>query len=316
MLFKKKYSLSFASAAIVYREWDNRNLSIIGKIDLHVHSCCSDGTDRPAELVKLARQAGLTALALTDHDTINGLSEFIAASAGLENFTAVPGVEISSRYGARELHILGLFIDYTSPRLLAFLDQLRQERLERARTMAVRLASLGYPLDVETLFSGPNGDAVGRPHFATMLVENYQFTTVAEVFDTLLKRGAPAYVARRLPDPLKVIQEIHACGGMAIWAHPIYRESRERSWARRVLRHLVPAGLDGVEAYYTSFAPEQTRILLQLAEEFQLAVTGGSDYHGSRHPEIALGCGYGNLAVDAGLLAKLVERQQTRYISA
>ena len=179
--------------------------------------------------------------------------------------------------------------------------------------MHCRLESLGYKLDLDELIESA-GETVGRPHFASFLVKHYpeKFPTVASVFEQLLQRGAPAYIPRILPDPAKAIEEIHAAGGIAILAHPIYRQTRESSWARQVLKKLVPCGLDGIEAYYSTFTPLQTELLQKLAVENNLVLSGGSDYHGSRHPDLHLGCGSGNLHVP-GTICQALQQRASKY---
>ncbi len=276
-------------------------------IDLHTHSCCSDGADRPEEIARLAAELDLAAVALTDHDTVAGIDRFLAAAeaGGAEG---IPGVEISTIYGSRELHIVGLFIDHRAPDLSRFLEAQRLERLERARRLAARLSELGYPVTMPEL-AGDTSQPIGRPHFARALAENYRFASIAEVFDKLLKRGCPAYVPRQLPPPEAAIEVIHAAGGVTVWAHPVSGTRNERNWLARMLTRLVPMGLDGIEAYYSSFAAEQNIEIVQAAARFGLAVSGGSDYHGSIQPHISLGVGGGGLRIPETLLDPLRARR-------
>ncbi|MDD5728783.1 MAG: PHP domain-containing protein, partial [Victivallales bacterium] len=266
-------------------------------IDLHSHSTYSDGTQTPEELLRQADKINLKALALTDHDTAAGIPRFLEAAAAYPHIHAIPGVEISTSLYTREIHILGLFIDCTCPELQCFLEDIQQKRRMRNELMAQKLCSLGYEIDIEEIRKHAGGKIIGRPHFAASLLENYDFANSREVFDKLLKRGAPGFVARSLPQPDQAIAVIHQAGGIAIWAHPIYRKSRERAWGRKILKQLVPVGLDAIEAYYTQFNHRQTMVVKDLAMEFDIALAGGSDYHGSHHPGIALGHGYGELRV-------------------
>ncbi|MDD3153925.1 MAG: nickel-dependent lactate racemase [Victivallaceae bacterium] len=275
------------------------------RIDLHTHSCRSDGTDTPRELIEHAAAAELAAIALTDHDTVEGIEEFLSAAGGHPELEAVPGVELSCRYGAREMHLVGLYIDHHNPELLAFLEKMRTERNLRNERIRLKLEALGYPITQEELQAAAGGAAIGRPHFAKILVERDYFANVRAVFEKLLKRGCPAYAPRELPPPEKAIEVIHQAGGIAVWAHPIYRCRNERAWAKRILKHFVPAGLDAVESYYSLFGREETQIMSSLAEEFQILESGGSDYHGGIRPDFALGSGAGGLWVPEQLLAKL-----------
>ena len=276
-------------------------------IDLHAHSVYSDGTDTPEKLLQIANDK-LKALALTDHDTVAGIPDFLKAAQKYPDLLAIPGVEISTLYFRREIHILGLFLDHTSVRLQDFLSDIQSKRRQRNELMALKLTSLGYNTDIEAIREQTKGQIVGRPHFADYLLKNYDFEDFQDIFEKLLKRGAPAFVPRSLPSPVEAIQAINEAGGIAVWAHPIYRKSKERSWCRRVLKELVPAGLDAIEAYYTQFNAQQTQIVKDLAIEFDIALAGGSDYHGSHHPDIDLGIGYGELCVPADILTELQRR--------
>ena len=138
-------------------------------------------------------------------------------------------------------------------------------------------------------------------------MENYGFPTMQSVFDKLLKRGCPAYVQRTLPDPVRAFEAIHAAGGVAVWAHPVYRERNERAWARRVMKRFAPLGLDAVEGYYSLFGPHETELVTELAAAYRLALSGGSDYHGLNSPNLRIGVGAGGLRVPESLLAPLKE---------
>lgn len=274
-------------------------------IDLHVHSTASDGSVPPEELPGLAVAANLAAVALTDHDTVAGLPAFQQAARSFPALEAISGVELSTLYASRELHFVGLFIDPASPELLDFLAAQRQNRLERGERMRQKLASLGYPLTDEDLAAAGAGETLGRPHFARAMVEKYRFASIAAVFDKLLKHSAPAYVPRQLPPPGAAIDAIHAAGGVAVWAHPVYRQRNERAWARRLMRKLSDQGLDAVEGYYSLFGPPETAMVTELAALTSLALSGGSDFHGENTPNISLGSGAGRLHVPASLLPAL-----------
>jgi 3',5'-nucleoside bisphosphate phosphatase len=281
-------------------------------IDLHTHSTYSDGTETPEGLLEKANKIDLKALALTDHDTVAGIPEFLKAGEKYPDLLAIPGVEISTMYFHREIHMLGLFLDHTCVELQNFLHGIQLKRRQRNELMAKKLTSLGYDTDIETIRELTNGQIVGRPHFADYLLKNYDFEDFQDIFNKLLKRGAPAFVPRSLPSPFEAIEMIHQAGGIAVWAHPIYRKSKERSWCRKILKDLVPVGLDAIEAYYTQFNEQQTRIIKDLAAEFDIALAGGSDYHGSHHPDIFLGTGYGELCVPADILPELLRRAEQK----
>ncbi len=275
------------------------------RVDFHMHSTASDGSEPPEKLPELADNARLAACAITDHDTIEGVDAFLNAGRNFPDMKCFAGVELSSRYGYRELHIIGLGIDHHNQELRKFLDNMKLERLRRAKIMSERLALCGYPVpDGEWI----DHEVVGRMHFARILCKLYDFPDTNAVFEKLLRHGAPGYVPRILPSPAEVIQVIHQAGGAAIWAHPVYANTRERQWAKKVLKHIAPAGLDGMEAYYSAFCEEQTILVKNLAQEFQLILSGGSDFHGSGHKNITVGFGYGNLYVPAEIIQPLEQK--------
>ena len=282
-------------------------------IDLHLHSTASDGTLTPRELVEAARAAGLAAIALTDHDTLAGIPAFLAAAGGAAP-EAIPGVELSTRFEDREIHIAGLFLDPASPELATFLEDQRRERRERGELMRQKLTRLGYPISQAELDDCCRGAMPGRPHFARILVARYGFADNVEVFDKLLRHGAPGFVPRRLPDPATAIAAIHAAGGVAVWAHPVYRQRRETAWLRRVLNRLVPepVGLDAIEGYYSLFGPEETKLVTGLAATYGLALSGGSDFHGANTPKLHIGTGGGKMAVPDELLPELKRKRDLR----
>lgn len=282
-----------------------------GSIDLHTHSTASDGSCTPSEIIALAAEVQLSAVALTDHDTTAGIGEFLESARSFPTLEAIPGVELSTRYGSRELHIVGLFIDRDAPDLEAFLARERERRIKRNRDMKIKLALLGYPLeDDEPAFAaaGGMGANLGRPHFAQALMEKYHFPDLKSVFDKLLGNNKAAYIPRENASPREAIEAIHSAGGIAVWAHPVYRDRNERAYVRRVARKLAALGLDALEGYYSLFGPPETLLVTETAQQFELCISGGSDFHGDRSPSISLGCGAGKLAVPAELLCALKER--------
>ncbi len=276
-------------------------------IDLHTHSRASDGTVPPGELPRLAVEAGLSALALTDHDTVAGIDEFLAAAANYPQLTAIPGVELSTNYSGKEIHLVGLFIDHRHPALLNFLELQRQERARRNEEIRLKLISLGFPMTWEepefSAFSDTS--SIGRPHFAQVLCRKFGVPDTQEAFRRWLGHGRPAYVRRRTPDPVKAINVIHEAGGLAVWAHPVYRQKDERAFARRFCRKFAALGLDAVESYYSMFGVRETEMMREIAAETHLGQSGGSDFHGDNHAEVKLGVGMGGLRVPDELLAEL-----------
>ena len=282
-------------------------------IDLHTHSTVSDGSYTPSELIKLAQEIGIAAIALTDHDTVSGIEEFVDAGKNIENLETIPGVEISVENHGRELHIVGLFIDIETPSLLKLLSEIRDNRNSRNERIIKKLQEMGFDITLQELLNEAGGESIGRPLLAKILIEKGYFTEVQDVFDKALKRGAPAYCQRVLPTPEKAISEIHKAGGIAIWAHPLYRSNNERSYMRKILRQISKFGIDGIEAYYSSFSEAQTKKVIELAEEFSIALSGGSDFHGTNQKGITLGKGYGNLVVPYEILEKLKQRKLDNF---
>lgn len=281
-------------------------------IDFHVHSNASDGTMPPAALIAEAKKTGLNAVALTDHDTVSGLPEFLEAGRN-SGILAVPGVEISSWYYSKELHIVGLFIDPFAEELNAFLENMREERKGRNNAIIRKLQALGYRISEEQVRNIAGGESVGRPHIARALVENGYFTEIQDVFDSLLKRGGRGFIPRQLKPPETACRLIHSAGGIAIWAHPVSgQHSGERSFVRKMLKILIPAGIDGLETMYSTFTPAQSALMEEFAETFGLLRSGGSDFHGCNRNGISLGTGGGSLAVPDSFLEAMESFLQKR----
>ncbi len=271
-------------------------------IDLHTHTTSSDGSMAPAELVKYAKHKGLKAIAITDHDTTDGLQEALqeGKSTGLE---VIPGIEISADFNP-EMHILGYFLKGDYSRIAGTLAGLRLKRDERNPRIVKRLNELGLEISVEEVLARSRGGVTGRPHIAKVLIEKGYVHSNEEAFDRYLGSGRPAYFKKDKLTPGQCIGEISAAGGLPVLAHPIYL-GMEYGQLDSLLAELVQDGLMGIEAYYVDNTAQQTRMLLELAEKHHLFVTGGSDFHGSFKPQIDLGIGRGNLRVPYELLEKM-----------
>lgn len=244
-------------------------------IDLHMHTTASDGRCAPAELVARAATAGLTTIAVTDHDTVGGC-EAAAAACGPAGLTFVPGIEITAiRYGG-DVHVLGYFIDVHAPSLETFLAAQRAQRLERLREIVSRLRTHGVELDGDAILQ-PGLDnparAVGRPWIARALVAGGYVASTNEAFEKWLARDRPAFVPRAGAPPEDVFRRIHEAGGVASLAHPGLLEHDD--W----IPEFVAAGLDAVEAYHSDHDTLMTATYLSIAKQFHLGITGGSDYH-------------------------------------
>lgn len=278
-------------------------------IDLHTHSIASDGSDTPAQLVRLACEKKLKGIALTDHDTVSGIPEFLA-EAGKAGITGVPGVEISSRLFSKEVHIVGLFIDPGTPALLELLGKMRNGREKRNREIVQKLCVLGYQISYDELRESAGGESIGRPHIGALLIRKGYFATMQDVFVQCLKRGCRAYVPRELPEAAEAVAAIHAAGGLAVWAHPVSGQAGERGYAKKMLRKLLEFGIDAVETNYSMFSEHQTQMMHEIAEAAGVLKSGGSDYHGANQPGIELGSGAGSLAVPAEFLDRMLEKRK------
>ncbi len=253
------------------------------QVDLHLHTTASDGSDTPRELVARARQAGLAVIAITDHDSTEGVVEAVAA--GRENgLEVIPGIEISTDVPQAEVHVLGYFVDYEDAELQRTLRLLRESRRGRARAMVDKLAQLGMPIEWERVKELAGAGAVGRPHVAQALVEKGYVKTAAEAFDRYIGRNGPAYVERYKLSPVEAVELIRRASGLPGLAHPVVEGAAEALGEAldldALLAELKQAGLVAVECYYTGYTPEITRQLLAKARQFDLIPTGGSDYHG------------------------------------
>jgi predicted metal-dependent phosphoesterase TrpH len=248
--------------------------TVDGKIDLHTHSLASDGEYPPAEVAARARAAGVSVLALCDHDTVAGLPA-AAEAAGRLGVRLVPGIELSAFLGPKEIHVLGHFLDPGHPTLVSFEDMLAQHRRWRMGEIVKRLAAVGVqvrPEDVER-FSG--GKTLGRPHVARAIVEKGYVATVREAFDRFLGEGMPAYVARYRLEVADAVALVRGAGGTATIAHPAVSRLD-----RRELERARDAGVVGLEVHHADHDPGTRERLLRWAEELGMVPTAGSDYHG------------------------------------
>ena len=277
-------------------------------IDLHTHSTCSDGTCTPAELIALAEQAGLTAVALCDHNTVEGLPEFLAA-AERSPVKAVPGVEFTTEYEGTELHILGLFIPpahYAA--VTGFLGRMLAEKERSNRELIRGLNAAGMELDYDAIRKAHPDGVINRAVIAGEMVRKGYVSSVKEAFSRWLSEKHGLYRPAGRPDSREVIRLIRSMGCVSVLAHPFLDLDEEG--LRRFLAEAVPAGLDGMETRYSRFSGEQTRLARAIAREFGLLESGGSDFHGHIKPDIRMGVGTGDLSVPDGVLAALWNRNE------
>jgi predicted metal-dependent phosphoesterase TrpH len=277
-------------------------------VDLHCHSTASDGTWSPGQLVAAAAELGLTALALTDHDTVAGVPEFLAAAAVCPALTAISGVELTCHWQGQTHHLLGLAINPDDDVLRQLLRTIRFQREQRLHLVLKQLAHLGYPITPAEVAAVAPGGLVCRTHLARLLVERGACPTPQDAFARYLGRGRPAYVSMTLPALPQAIAAIHHAGGRAIWAHPTGLNHRPEGRLRRLAQQFRAAGLDGLEAWYPHYTPAQQEGALRIARQLGLLVTGGSDFHGDHSPGIRLGVGRGDLAIPDSVLAALLAR--------
>ncbi|HQY59017.1 MAG: PHP domain-containing protein [Nitrospira sp.] len=275
----------------------------MSRIDLHLHTTHSDGSFSTREVMTFAKQAGVTALAITDHDIVAGIAEATAIGTEL-GIEVVPGVEISSRLGESELHILGYFLNWTDPLLAQRLSSLRDSRHTRNPKIVQRLNELGIPITYEEVRALAGTESVGRPHIARLLMEKKFVTSAKEAFDRYLANGRPAFVDRELPLPAQAVQWIREAGGVPVLAHPTWVRT-SADGLRTLVRDLKVTGLGGIEVHYSTHTPSQTTEYLELAKQCDLVVTGGSDFHGVTKPDIEVGIGRGQLKVSEKLLDPL-----------
>ena len=275
----------------------------MSRIDLHVHTTHSDGSFSTREVMAFAKHAGLTALAITDHDIVEAIPEATAIGQEL-GIEVVPGVEISSRLGESELHILGYFLNWTDPILAQRLSTLRDSRHLRNPKIVQRLNDLGIPITYEEVRALAGTESVGRPHIARLLMEKKFVTSAKEAFDRYLANGRPAFVDRELPLPADAVRWIREAGGVPVLAHPTWVRT-SADGLRGLVRDLKAAGLGGIEVHYSTHTPSQTTEYLDLAKQCDLLVTGGSDFHGVTKPDIEVGIGRGQLKVSGKLLDPL-----------
>lgn len=272
------------------------------RVDLHVHTTASDGTLTGAEAVQLASRVGLAAIAVTDHDTVSGFDAASEAgrAVGVE---VVPGIEISTKYGG-PVHILGYFIDPSSPKLRPVLEWVVRDRDARNRKMAELMAADGLPVDYDEMLARFGG-VIGRPHFAELLVELGLADSVQDAFDRYVEKGRRYYLPRSFLPIERAVEIIAEAGGVPVLAHPL-QYKRDDAGLREIICHCMDYGLRGMECRYSGYGEDAVCYLESLAEEYGLVKTGGSDFHGANKPHIALGTGIeNNLSVPYEFLQRL-----------
>lgn len=285
-------------------------------IDLHVHSNCSDGTFSPKELVEYALTHNISTFALTDHDTTAGLDEAIAHAAALSGkvsdknpkgnrLTVIPGIEFSTEYEGRDIHIVGLFIDYKSEPFTKHIADFIASRDTRNEKMCRLLTEHGIDITYDGLQAMYPGAVITRAHYGRFLLENGYVKSISEAFDRYVGDHAPCFVPREKVTPSQAVQLIRAAGGIPVLAHPtLYHMGKAR--LEKLVQTLKEAGLLAIEGIYSTYSATETREIQTLAGKYDLRISGGSDFHGANKPGLQFGTGYGKLYIHEEVLEKLV----------
>ncbi len=254
-----------------------------GAVDLHTHTTASDGTYTPTELVEEAARRGLRFLAVTDHDSTEGLPEAMAAAESHRPLEILPGIEINCDVEGAEIHILGYFMDWQAPWFQDFCREQRRERRARVHRIAERLAALNMPIDAEEVFALVKEGSAGRPHVAQVMMAHGYVKSVREAFDKYLGSGKPANVPRKKLTPEDAVRLLRKAGGVPVFAHPGLADRDA------LIPGLIAAGLMGIECYYTEHSAGQRATYVELCHDHGLVATGGSDFHGPKVRAAILG---------------------------
>jgi Cof subfamily protein (haloacid dehalogenase superfamily) len=284
----------------------------MGFVDLHVHSSRSDGTYAPTELVDYAISKGLSAIALTDHDTVDGIDEILGYAKD-KDIEVIPGIEYSTEYNERDVHIVGLFIDYKAPVFLEYLKRFKQSRIDRNHKLCNNLRNAGIDITYEALVSSYPDCVITRAHYAAYLLDKGYVKSRNEAFDRYLGDHTPYFVHREKVTPEEVIEVTLKSGGIPILAHPIlYGLGNEQ--LDILVKRLKKAGLMGIETMYSTYKPDDERKIKALADKYNLLQSGGSDFHGDNKPGLDLGTGYGRLCIDRDILDKMKQARQKKIL--
>ena len=280
-------------------------------IDLHVHSNKSDGSNTPKELVDIAIAKDLSSFALTDHDTVDGIDEALEYVEKLrDNATThhipevIPGIELSTEYQGKDIHIVGLFIDHNSPTFRAYLKEFVDSRIERNRKMCSRLAEAGIDISYDKLVEEFPGSILTRAHYAIYLVRHGFSLSKEDAFSQYLGDHTKYFVPREKITPEMGVKLILDAGGVPILAHPTLYHMSDKKLEELILR-LKEAGLVGIEAIYATHSLAEERKIRKLADKFNLCISGGSDFHGEAKQGLEMGTGYGKLFVPEDILKNL-----------
>lgn len=273
----------------------------MGYIDLHIHTTVSDGTLTPREVVRYAKEKGLSAIAITDHDTIEGNEEASDEGAAI-GLSVIPGMEISVECPHGTMHLLGYCIETDSSFLKERLEFLQRVREKRNSKILDRLRELGIALDYSDILQIAGGKQIGRLHFAHAIVKQGYAATGQEAFNRFLKKGRPAYADRFRFKPEEAIDLVLKSKGIPVLAHPCTVNNVGAGEFERFIAELVDLGLKGIEVYYPDHTDQQVNYYRQLAEKHGILITGGSDYHGANKPGVDIGVYNGDTKLSLSLI--------------
>lgn len=286
-------------------------------VDLHTHTTASDGSYTPTELVKYAKQKGLSAIAITDHDTVAGVEE--ASMEGEElGIRVIPGAELSTRVDDCDVHMTSLFVNCKNKRLIKRLDDMAASRQERNYKMVDKLHEAGFQIDRSDLDALGEGKILARGHIAQILIARGYATELKEALRKYLSKGTPGYVQKEVLSPEECIQLVHDAGGLIFVAHLHQIDPQDPEHCKDVARRLIRMGADGLETQYCEFDDEWRQATEQIAQECGCLRSGGSDFHGAMKKGLDLACGYGDLQVPYTFLeamdAELARRKNERQV--
>ena len=264
-------------------------------VDLHIHTACSDGTETPEEIIRHALDLNLAAVSITDHDTMAGVRRAQEAGSSL-GIPVIPGIEISTAWHGREIHLLGYFLNPESGSLRPVLEWTVNDRNARNEKIVALLQRDGYHVSMEALRAAHPDTVIGRPHMAEMLLQAGEVESIQDAFNRLLGEGCPYYLPRTYIPFQRAAEIIYAAGGVPVLAHPLQYQFPDEE-LEALVRTAADCGAVGLEVYYSGYDAAMRAQLTALGDRYGLIYTGGSDYHGTRKPHISLGTGMGHLQV-------------------
>jgi len=276
-------------------------------VDLHAHTTASDGSLTPSELIRYAKEKGLSAIAVTDHDAVAGLDEAMAEGEKL-GIRVIPGVELSTRVDGCDVHLVSLFINWKNEAFLKRLSEMAVCRFERNYKMVDKLESAGIRISRKDLESFPKGQVLARGHIAQILIERGYASNLKEALNKYTVKGTVGYVEKEVLPPEECIQLVHDCGGLIFVAHLHQIDPGDPAHCVDICRRLIQMGADGLETEYCEFDDEWRRVTEEIAQEFGCLRSGGSDFHGSMKKGLDLAVGYGDLCVPYSFVEVMEEK--------